>query len=413
MKRLIGLFALLTMSGSIYASGGQAGLVVSSGTYRSISLYDNDDGGYRQSIIIGDRISSTTLRVDPIIGITVNLGTSTAAGIGSLSAGTAEIGNVKNAGTFATQAAQSGTWTVQPGNTANSTAWKVDGSAVTQPVSGTFWQATQPVSGTFWQATQPISGSISNTSFIATQTTNASLHASCDIDGSSNTVQSAQSGTWTVQPGNTANTTAWKVDGSAVTQPISGSISNTSFAATQTTNASLHASVDIDGSSNTVKAAGDVAGGSSDSGNPVKIGGIGHTTYQTAVTDAQRVDAAFDSEGKQLMMPYAVPALSTSGVTAAMTGVTDTVLISSGGANINTYVNHILCTNSHATVSTFVNIKNGQTVRYTGYAVAAGGGFSATLPTALPGASNSQWSAADVTTGANVICDMVGYFAKN
>ena len=30
-----------------------------------------------------------------------------------------------------------------------------------------------------------------------------------------------QSGTWTVQPGNTANTTAWKVDGSAVTQPIS------------------------------------------------------------------------------------------------------------------------------------------------------------------------------------------------
>lgn len=42
---------------------------------------------------------------------------------------------VTNAGTFATQSAQSGTWTVQPGNTANTTAWKVDGSAVTQPVS--------------------------------------------------------------------------------------------------------------------------------------------------------------------------------------------------------------------------------------------------------------------------------------
>ncbi len=66
-----------------------------------------------------------------------------------------------------TTATQSGTWTVQPGNTANTTPWlmtlnqggnsatvtasnalKVDGSAVTQPVSGTFWQATQPVSGT-------------------------------------------------------------------------------------------------------------------------------------------------------------------------------------------------------------------------------------------------------------------------
>ncbi len=36
-----------------------------------------------------------------------------------------------------------------------------------------------------------------------------------------------QSGTWTVQPGNTANTTAWKVDGSAVTQPISGTVAAT------------------------------------------------------------------------------------------------------------------------------------------------------------------------------------------
>ena len=33
----------------------------------------------------------------------------------------------------------------------------VDGSGVTQPVSGTFWQTTQPVSGTFWQTTQPVS----------------------------------------------------------------------------------------------------------------------------------------------------------------------------------------------------------------------------------------------------------------
>lgn len=34
---------------------------------------------------------------------------------------------VDNNGTFAVQAAQSGTWTVQPGNTANSTAWRVEG----------------------------------------------------------------------------------------------------------------------------------------------------------------------------------------------------------------------------------------------------------------------------------------------
>lgn len=85
---------------------------------------------------------------------------------------TAVTTTVPVSGTVA--ATQSGTWTVQPGNTANTTAWKVDGSAVTQPVSGT--------------------------------------------------VTANQGGTWTVQPGNTANTTAWKVDGSAVTQPVSGTV---------------------------------------------------------------------------------------------------------------------------------------------------------------------------------------------
>ncbi len=44
-------------------------------------------------------------------------------------------GPVTNAGTFAVQAAQSGTWTVT-------------GAGGTFPVTGTFWQATQPVSGT-------------------------------------------------------------------------------------------------------------------------------------------------------------------------------------------------------------------------------------------------------------------------
>lgn len=58
--------------------------------------------------------------------------------------------------TVATHAVtQSGTWTVQPGNTANTTAWKVDGSAVTQPVSA----ASLPLpSGAAAAAKQPALG---------------------------------------------------------------------------------------------------------------------------------------------------------------------------------------------------------------------------------------------------------------
>ena len=87
--------------------------------------------------------ASTTLAAS-----TVNIGDVDVLTLPALPAGTNNIGNV----------GQSGVWTMQPGNTANTVAWLVNGSGVTQPVSGTFWQATQPVSGTFWQATQPVSG---------------------------------------------------------------------------------------------------------------------------------------------------------------------------------------------------------------------------------------------------------------
>jgi len=113
---------------------------------------------------------------------------------------------VDNGGTFAVQAAQSGTWTVQPGNTANTTAWKVDGSAVTQPVSGTV-----SVTGVATSAKQDTA----QTSFDAIKTAveiidNAISGSEMQVDVlTMPTVAVTQSGTWTVQPGNTANTTPW------------------------------------------------------------------------------------------------------------------------------------------------------------------------------------------------------------
>lgn len=52
----------------------------------------------------------------------------------------------------------------------------------------------------------------------------------------SGTVAATQSGTWTVQPGDTPNTVAWKVDGSAVTQPVSGTVTANAGTGTFTTN---------------------------------------------------------------------------------------------------------------------------------------------------------------------------------
>jgi hypothetical protein len=90
---------------------------------------------------------------------------------------------------------QAGTWTVQPGNTANTTAWKVDGSAVTQPVSGTFFQATQPVSGTFFQATQPVS--IASTVTVAGAKTNDNAAPGATNIGALTAIANAAAPTWT------------------------------------------------------------------------------------------------------------------------------------------------------------------------------------------------------------------------
>lgn len=179
---------------------------------------------------------------------------------------------------------------------ASMTALKVDGSAVTQPVSGTITANAgtnlntsalalesggnlasvktntdnlnlSQASATSGQKGNLIMGAATTAapSYTTGQTNPLSLNTSggLRVDGSgvtqpvSGTVTANQGGTWTVQPGNTANTTPWlatisqggnsasvsasnalKVDGSAVTQPVSGTVT-----AAQSTAANLNATV--------------------------------------------------------------------------------------------------------------------------------------------------------------------------
>src|SRR6516165_8408784 len=113
-----------------------------------------------------------------------------------------------------------------------SNALKVDGSGVTQPVSGTFWQATQPVSGTFWQATQPISAASlplpTGAATAANQTVtqgvigNATAPASMSVIGGvfNTTKPTLTNGQSAAFQANSSGSLL--VDGSAVTQPVSG-----------------------------------------------------------------------------------------------------------------------------------------------------------------------------------------------
>jgi len=205
------------------------------------------------------RIDPTGTTSQPVSGtITANLGTiagvATAAKqpalgtAGTASAdvitiqGIASMTAVKVDGSAVTQpvsgtiaATQSGTWTVQPGNTANTTAWKVDGSAVTQPISA----ASLPLpTGAATSAKQPALGTAGTASADVITVQGIASMTAVKVDGSgvtqpvSGTVTANQGGTWTVQPGNTANTTPWLVQSVPATSgglgfPFSASLTST------------------------------------------------------------------------------------------------------------------------------------------------------------------------------------------
>ena len=113
--------------------------------------------------------------------------------------------------------------------------------------------------------------------------------------------------------------------------------------------------------------------------------------------------------GSPVIVSYSDHGSYVSGFTSDITGTSDTAVIAAQGAGVRIYVTHILVTNSHASTGTFVNIKNGSTTIYTGYAAAGGGGFSATLPVPLRLSANTALNAACATTASNVRVSASGF----
>lgn len=112
---------------------------------------------------------------------------------------------------------------------ANTQALHVDGSKVTQPVSGTFFQATQPVSSAAASQADGHSASIGTTTDLATANTviGRLKQLVTLIAGGLPAALAASGGLKVDLTGTGANATAVKVDGSAVTQPVSGTVTTT------------------------------------------------------------------------------------------------------------------------------------------------------------------------------------------
>lgn len=100
------------------------------------------------------------------------------------------------------------------------------------------------------------------------------------------------------------------------------------------------------------------------------------------------------------------------GVTGSITNTTATDVLAAAGAGLYNNISNILVTNGHASVGTYVNIIEETTgnVLCTGYAAAAGGGFSVPYPVAIKQlTANKKIQAQCVTTGADVRVCISGF----
>jgi hypothetical protein len=133
----------------------------------------------------------------------------------------------------------------------------VDGSGVTQPVSGTFWQTTQPVSGTFWQTTQPVSLASVPSHAVTTELTTDDLDTGAGTDaravvgialaadggaviaGADNPIPISDNGGSVTVDGTVGISGTVAVDASGTTVSVTGPLTNTELRA---------AHVDVDAS---------------------------------------------------------------------------------------------------------------------------------------------------------------------
>jgi len=297
-------------------------------------------------------------------------------------------------------ATQSGTWTVQPGNTANTTAWKVDGSAVTQPVSGTVTSNIGTTNG--------LALDTSINGVIVSQASTTSGEKGPLIQGAVTTA----SPTYTTAQTNPLSLTtagALRVDASATTQPVSGTV--TANAGTNMSTAALA----LETGGNLATLAGAVTSAKVQS-NVAQINGVAPLMGNgVSGTGAQRVTIASDSTGQIALAAGSAVighVIADSGSTTAVTQATASSLnaqvvgaVASAGSNAGNPLKVGGAFNSTQPTVTNAQIVDAQMTARGAQIVATGvDTFSATVSgtvTANAG-TNLNTSALALETGGNL-----------
>ena len=268
---------------------------------------------------------------------------------------------------------------------------RVDGSAVTQPVSA---------------ASLPLPSGASTEATLAAQS--AKLPATLG--------QKAMTASMAVVLASDQASVPVAATLTAETTKVIGTVNVAAAQTIAVTNAGTFAvQAALTAGTNTNEVVGDSAHDAAIAGNPVRVGMRALTADFTAVATGDTVDAAATILGKQVVMPYALPAntwvyAAPAGGLVSQTAVTAKA---AAGAGIINYITSIQVINSHATISTEIMVLDGAagTVLHRGWAQAAGGGYACNFHPPLRGTENTLVEIDEVTATATtgVLINLQGY----
>lgn len=143
---------------------------------------------------------------------------------------------------------------------------------------------------------------------------------------------------------------------------------------------------------------GNVQSGTTDAGNPMKVGGLAKTTQPTAVTDGQRANALFDKVGRQVVTTAHVRDLVSQQQTA-ITGTTETTIVTAVAATFNDLSTLVITNAANQATTVTIRDSTAGTTRAI-FDLAANGGIALNLPVPWKqGAVNTNWTAQQTGTG--------------
>lgn len=160
-----------------------------------------------------------------------------------------------------------------------------------------------------------------------------------------------------------------------------------------------------------IEVVGDAAHDAPVAGNPLLQGAYAANAMPTAVANGDVARLISDLYGRLITAPYAPPEKFQKYTSPADITDTSDDAVFSAVASVKHYITHFSAMCSHATVGTWVYLKDGSTVIYSGYCAPAGGGFVATFPIPLVGTANTAINVANATTSSAVRVNVSGYQA--